>query len=343
MDPFDAVEAQPLAVRTLQAAAQSGRVASAYLFEGPGGVGKELAAVALARRLINPGGDPNIAARIDAGTHPDVRIFLPRDEGYGNLKVQTLREDILPVAQHAPFEASSTFLIFPRADVSFPEAYPGAANALLKTLEEPRPGVHFILLAERPDRLLTTIRSRCQRVAFGRLPAELLTRILQGHVSSPALDEPDDEEVGAVDPQAIGPAVALAAGRADRALRLATGGLARELLDLAMELDDVVSGPRPGDRIDLAERLANHDDQALALEAVTAFYRDVAAVALGTPQEQLAFPTAAQTLSQRAERIGARGASARAGMVTDTMMSLERNANTRVAMEALLFKMRGAR
>src|SRR5690554_6974860 len=121
-------------------------------------------------------GDEGLLERIRRGNHPDVRVFRPRDEGARNLPVEVIREQVLPVAQFAPFEASGAFLIFPEADVSFPEAHPEAANAFLKTLEEPPKGVHFILLAERPDRLLQTTRSRCQRVRFAPLAPDLLER-----------------------------------------------------------------------------------------------------------------------------------------------------------------------
>ena len=178
MSALDSVRAQDGAVRALQRARQHGRVASAYLFDGPSGVGKERAAVAFATDVVS-GGNPHIVDRIEAEAHPDVRVFGPRDEGKRNIQVEVLRNEILPLAQFAPFEASSTFFIFPEADVSFPAFQAEAANALLKTLEEPRPNVHFILTSERPDSLLPTIRSRCQRIRFARLPDAVLRDILQ--------------------------------------------------------------------------------------------------------------------------------------------------------------------
>jgi len=109
------------------------RVASAYLFDGPSGVGKELAALAFAIDIVGAG-DPHVAERIKSGSHPDVRVFRPREEGKRNIQVDVLRTEILPLAQFAPFEATSTFFIFPEADISFPGFQPEAANALLKTL-----------------------------------------------------------------------------------------------------------------------------------------------------------------------------------------------------------------
>ena len=117
-------------------------------------------------------GDEQTAKRIAEDKHPDVRVFRPREDGKRNIKVEHLRSEILPLAQYAPFEASATFFIFPQADVSLPDIQPESANALLKTLEEPKRNVHFILLSERSDRLLTTIRSRS--VASGSYPCRYL-------------------------------------------------------------------------------------------------------------------------------------------------------------------------
>ena len=199
MSALDSVQAQEGAVRALLRAREHGRVASAYLFDGPSGVGKERTAFSFATDIV-AGGDPHIVARIESGSHPDVRVFGPRDEGKRNIQVEVLRTEILPLAQFAPFEAASTFFIFPEADVSFPVFQPEAANALLKTLEEPRPNVHFILTPARPASLLPTIRARCQRVRFARLPSAALRIILE---SEGVPDGPS------------GPAAPLRAARAD--------------------------------------------------------------------------------------------------------------------------------
>ncbi len=167
---FQRIMAQKGAVRVLTHAVETGRLANAYLFEGPSGVGKSMAAVALARAVLCPTrpeqgcGECDVCRRIGNGNHPDLRFFRPREDGNRNIQVETLRQDILPVAQFAPFEGEHAFLVFPEADVSFPEVHPESANALLKTLEEPKRGVTFVLTSERPERLLPTIRSRCQSV-----------------------------------------------------------------------------------------------------------------------------------------------------------------------------------
>ena len=314
--PFDEVFAQPTAVRILGRALETGRIAASYLFEGPSGVGKERAALAFAEALVAT--DEPSRRRIRAGSHPDVRLFRPRDEGHRNVQVDYLRSEILPVAQFAPFESERAFLIFPEADVSFPEQHPESANAILKTLEEPRAGVHFILLSERPDRLLPTIRSRCQSVRFSRLPAEVLKRILTEH---------------GVTPEGRDLAIALANGRADRALEAAQGGQSKELLERAVRLDAVLRTRKPGSLVAMSEQLGR-TDLRLVLETLAAFYRDVAACAL-----DLSSPRRLEheAVTESARDLTAGRAAARVERIHETLDALDWNANPSTTLDSLLY------
>ena len=321
---FAGIRAQDAAVDVLRRALAADRLASAYLFTGPSGVGKERTALALAAARL---GAEN-ADRIARDNHPDVRRFRPREDGHRNLKVETLRKEVLPYAEFAPFEGPHAFVIFPQADVSFPEAHPESANALLKTLEEPRQKVTFVLLAERPDRLLPTIRSRCQPLRFRRLGREALLHILA--------------EAGvAEDVRNI--AAALAGGRADLALRLAEDDRAAELLTLALRVDAALAARRPGLLVEVAEALAKAPERALALDAMALFYRDVASLGLGRPAEALHFAHAADTLEARAARVSPGVAAARVGLISAVRDDLEANASPAVAMDALLHRLRTAR
>ena len=303
------VRAQDAAVSALRRAREHGRVASAYLFDGPSGVGKELAATEFATEVVAKG-NPHIVDRIEAGAHPDVRVFRPRDEGKRNIQVEVLRNEILPLAQFAPFEADSTFFIFPEADVSFPEFQPEAANALLKTLEEPRAGVHFILTSERPESLLPTIRSRCQRIRFGRLPDHVVRDILAR----------GDVEAGHVDA-----AVALSAGRADVALALATDGTVGELTDLVSDVHGAIETGGPGALVELSERLAKRDDLSLALLTLQSYYRNLAVESLESDPSD------------------ASASSACVSLIQECAVSMQQNANRQSALDALLFGLRNLR
>ncbi|MDD9936530.1 MAG: AAA family ATPase [Myxococcales bacterium] len=327
---FSHIRAQEAAHAVLENALTHDKLAQAYLFVGPSGVGKQSTALSLARaRLceVRPGegcGSCEVEKRIDDGTHPDVRIFTPRDEGNRNLQVEFVREELLPLTKFAPFEARATFLIFPEADVSFPVQHAESANALLKTLEEPRPAVHFLLLSERPDRLLPTIRSRCQRVRFSPLPADVLEDILAAH------DVPAESRA---------PAIALCGGRADRALELAEEDLAVRMLDVAVAVDRAVGERKGGTLLELCESLARDEHRDIALESLSLYYRDVAAAALEVPDEQLAFRHRAELIRERARTLAPAVAAERVAAIAELGEALERNANPQVALEGLFFGM----
>jgi DNA polymerase III subunit delta' len=319
---FEAIAGQQAALHVLRQALDREQLGAAYLFVGPSGVGKCLAAQALARAAIcpeQPGrgcGSCETCRRVDHGVHPDVRVFAPRSEGNRNIPVEYLRNEILPLTKFAPFEARAAFLIFPQADVSFPVLHPEAANALLKTLEEPRAGVHFILLSERPDRLLPTIRSRCQRVRFAPLARDVLDAILERH----GIAAEQREQV-----------LMLCGGRADRALQLADGERASRILEFARRVDAALLAGDPAELLELAERIASDEDRTLVLDSLATHYRDRAIEALGPAD--LATPGSRRAAMAAAQRV------ARLQVLAE---DLERNANPQLALEGFLFELRAS-
>ncbi len=193
------VRAQPTAVETLRRALASGRVHHAYLFDGPDGVGKERAAFGLAQALVcerRPPGQADACGACTACTravpragegrpvHPDVAVlerglYDPaaigrRSPETQDLSIDQVRAVVLARAAFAPHEGHAKVFIVRRAE----ELSTAAANALLKTLEEPGPKTHFILLSATPDALMPTIRSRTQRVRFGPLPDAVVSELL---------------------------------------------------------------------------------------------------------------------------------------------------------------------
>jgi DNA polymerase-3 subunit delta' len=166
---------QDHAVAMLLRAVASGRLAHACLFDGPESVGKRTAALGLAKALCctdAPGtgcGTCDACRRIDSGQHPDVLSLAPAEKLY---VIEQARE-IVAIASTRPHEAPARVLILDRADA----LNPSSANCLLKTLEEPCPGNHLVLVTSAPDRLLPTIRSRTQRVRFAALQPVALVEI----------------------------------------------------------------------------------------------------------------------------------------------------------------------
>jgi DNA polymerase-3 subunit delta' len=173
------------AMRTLE----EGRLGHAMLICGPARLGKRAVAERLAAHLLGAG-DARAAHLIQAGTHPDFHIatLQPNREGT-KLRSEIVIEQIRELSEKlslTPQYGSAQVAIVDPADA----INSAAANALLKTLEEPQPGRYLWLVASNPARLPATIRSRCQRLEF-RLPphAEALAWLQeQGHPAKAAAE-----------------------------------------------------------------------------------------------------------------------------------------------------------
>jgi len=164
---------QQRAFLTPAGALASGRLGHALLVVGPDGIGKRAVARALAQRLLcqsTPTSEGHACGACRgcqlyaAGTHPDLReVGIEFNEKTNKLRSEILAEQIRELARWfaltAQFGAAQVALIEPAEGMRG-----AAANALLKTLEEPLPGRYLILLSAQPGRLPATIRSRCQRL-----------------------------------------------------------------------------------------------------------------------------------------------------------------------------------
>ena len=165
--PFAKLIGQPRVRRYLEAAVSSDTVAQAYLFVGPPGSGKTDAAFALAAAILcDEGGCGacDTCVRVARKTHPDVRVYEP--EGAQGYVVDQIRELVRDTSL-APIRAKRKVYILNLVD----RLGSAAANAFLKTLEEPPEDVTFILLGRMREQVLPTIVSRCQVVPFRRIPA----------------------------------------------------------------------------------------------------------------------------------------------------------------------------
>ncbi len=171
---WDDLVGQSRVAEYLAAAVRRGAISHAYLFTGPAGAGKKSTARAFACAIICADDGCGTCAecrRIKRGLHPDVRNVAP--EGAATYMVEQIREIIHDV-NLAPVEGERTIYILEAAD-SFNES---AANAFLKTLEEPPDHVIIVLLATTYEAVPPTIASRCQVVRFRRLSPHDATRLL---------------------------------------------------------------------------------------------------------------------------------------------------------------------
>src|SRR5450432_2958730 len=194
--PFSDILGQEPALQTLYRALDTGRVHHAYRFEGPDGVGKEMAAFSLAQTLVCDKGGPRACGVCSAcvralkiseeeprvPAHPDVVLLerglyrgrISANEATG-ISIEQVRRIVLERVGYRPHEGRARVFIVRDAE----ELTLSAANALLKTLEEPGPGCHFVLLTSRPNRLLDTIRSRTLPVRFSPLSDQIVAQILE--------------------------------------------------------------------------------------------------------------------------------------------------------------------
>lgn len=168
--------AQAVAKAILRGAAESGRLVHAYLFAGPDGTGKSVAAVELASHAI---GSP-------AEGHADFHVFAPERQ---NFLVEQARE-VCRLSALRPYAGRRCVFVLKRAEALTGEA----AATLLKRLEEPPGPALFVLLCTQAPAVAATLRSRCQVVPFGPVPpAELagwlVARGVEGAAELAALSE----------------------------------------------------------------------------------------------------------------------------------------------------------
>ncbi len=252
MPGFDSIVGQGRVVELLRAAVSSGKVHHAYLFEGPAGVGKATCALALAMALNcerpSAGGSCGACdscAKIEAGNHPDVIAFDLTPKGL----TERVRE-LVGLCGFRPHEGRARVVLLDPADeLAGAQGTAQAANALLKTLEEPPAGTHFMLVTAEARRLPITVLSRCQRLRFAPVAEEEIARWLvaeKGASLEPALQ-----------------AARNAAGSPGRALAEIAGGEdAERRQTLLMKLVDTLKRLSPSAMFDAAAEVGADRQEA---------------------------------------------------------------------------------
>ncbi len=259
MIDFSDIRGQGRATDVLSGIFDSKRVPHAMIFSGPEGVGKGLTAERFAKALLCRGegtvpcGECGPCMRIKSGVFPDL-ITLGIQEGRTKILIEQIRE-IEEILVYRPFYGKSRVVVIDPADMMSD----GASAAILKTLEEPPKGTHFILITSRAFRLPATIISRCQVVRFSPLSPEDVVEILRGK------DAANGEEE----------ASRLCRGSVSRAESMIKGGL----LDLRGELIGALSKMRLNDpkrADDLSQKVSKLKNSIPeVLDILKLWYRDI--------------------------------------------------------------------
>lgn len=318
---FDQILGHDRQKEILRRALVNGRVAHAYLFSGPDGIGKRLMALALARAIVcleqRGCGHCQACRKIDHQNHPDLHTLEPDGNSIKIEQIRALQRDL----NLKPLEAIRKICLIEQAETMTI----GAANALLKTLEEPRGDTLLILLTAQPNLLLETIRSRCQPLPFTRHPNSRIQAELEKQLGI----ESTESHILA----------ALSEGSFKKAF-----GKDRELyLEQRRELLKTLTGLSSGSILpilDFAEQLAA-DKTVLPdiLEIFQAFYRDVLMTLQGHGDEKLVNLDLKEKISRVSGREDVATILAKLEALSQALHQLTRNVNRQLAMEVLLLKL----
>jgi len=310
------------AVDSLRRAVECGDVFHAYLFSGQPGVGKTALARSLAAALLcqSEGERPCNACRscrlVAQSGHPDLHVVESEHVG-ASLKIAQVRELQRQLAL-TPFEGQYRVAVLRR----FGEATTAAANALLKTLEEPPPYVVLVVLAKDADQLLPTIFSRCRHIPLRPLPLELVRQALIERWNV----EPDQAELLA----------RLSGGRLGWASEAIANETALDSRDERLDdLERLLRAPLV-ERFRYAEKMAGDKVAMLAtLDLWTSAWRDVMLLAAGAEAE-LANVDRRGKMQSLAERYGVERSNRVLQAIRSTVNLLKRNANKRLTLEVLM-------
>ena len=307
------------------------------LFVGPEGVGKRRVAVALAQvqncssvrstgvAEVDACGECPTCLRIEKAAYTDVVLIEPGETG--SITIDPVRNAI-GQSTYRPFEGRRRVVIVVDADRLVVQAQ----NALLKTLEEPPDASQFVLTTSRPDLLLPTVRSRCQRLSFGRLTTDEVLRVLDRQIDR----SPDTRA-----------AAASAGGSAGRALELVSGELAASRAAAVALLRQVATAADARGRLEGAKRFIGKGRPGAAsrlelrrrLDALMSLLRDVALVATGSDRGTLANADMGDGLESLARVYGGvRGVEA-FGAVDRALEAVETNVSPKVVADWLAFQL----
>jgi len=317
--PFDAIIGQSRPLMILKRMLHSGNVAHALLFSGIAGVGKHTTARALSRALNCAGGSADFCGvcpsckKTATGMHPDImEIAPPPDKHVIKIdQIRSLQNSII----YAPVEGPWRVVIIDQAERLNKEA----ANCPFKTLEEPPQATVLILIASSAARLLPTVVSRCQKIAFAPLSGHDIRTLL---------------ERAGIPADTAARAAAHAHGSLHRARQLLDGSLLEDFNRLA----SMMIARRAADEcFEMAATLAKAPDRLPALLILLLeWLRDMRLCRHGAHAEQLFNPGQADALMHAARQIEPLRLNRQIAQVCRLMDDPQRTYNMQLGLESLL-------
>jgi DNA polymerase III subunit delta' len=329
--PFRDLAGHRRLLELMARAAARGSLPPSLIFAGPEGTGKRLAAVALAQlfNCASPASDPlpdacghcTVCRRIGRGVHADVLLIEPGETG--SIKVDQARQAIERSA-YRPFEGRRRVVIVDEADAM--EA--PAQNALLKTLEEPPAASTFVLVSSRPDLLLPTVRSRCQRVRFGPLGAADVALVLMR-----------DHGFAEKDAHAV---AASAGGSIARALEEDTDAYVEAREAAVAMIGTVARASNPMQRLSAARALGrdkvDREELGRRLRLVSSVLRDLGVLQADAGDQALAHADLKPKLQAWLPAFGGDRTVRAFSAVEEALAALDRNASPKIVADWLAFQ-----
>lgn len=338
--PFKDITGHAQIHELLARAASRGSLPPSLIFAGPDGVGKRATAMALAQLLncldlppsasVAEGRPPDACGvcaacrRISRGVHADVLLVQPGETG--SIKLDQVR-DAIDRTGYRPFEGRRRVVIIDDADALIMPAQ----DALLKTLEEPPPASVFVLVTSRPDVLLPTVRSRCQRLRFGRLsPGDIAAVLMGAH--------------GYSEGDAFA-AASLSDGSVLAALEGSSDGVV-DARDAAVELlETVAASTDPRQRLQGAKALggagrgsSERDALARRLHALSSILRDLGVLLSRADERSLANADLRPRLERLQRSFDGERALRAFSAVDRAQHALERNASPKIVADWIAFQ-----
>lgn len=314
---------QERVVDALRRSIAANRVAHAYLFEGPNGCGRRTTALALVQALFCAApvaGDACGACpscrKLAAGHHPDLHLLEPLPDKR-DIVIDQVRE-LQQVLSLRPYEASrKACLIHPAERMTV-----GAANSLLKTLEEPPGHAVIILLASQSDLLLPTVRSRCQHLRFSPLDDQTVAAVLKAH---------------GMDLELAAKLAPLAEGSLERAQDIDLEEDARRRSALLAILQAATPG-RIATIFDAGEKLAGNREETTALfDLLLSLIRDLLLLCTGSESGVVNHPLLEQ-LTVEAARFTPASMLEALELALETRHAVQGNVNPKLALDRFLLR-----